>query len=231
MPVLVAMSGRIVPRPIEQFERTRVAAARTRHAIEAWDRLDVVIEHVRPGIEDRPEGRLDALEIWNQHFDPAARHTLARQPNRLGEDERAAVGEIVPIDRRDDRVLEAHPRNGFGDTRRFGGVELVRLAVCDGAVGAGPRADVAENHERRRAVVPALADVGATCVFADGVEAEVLHDPLEPDVVLRPGGANFQPGRFGLSWTDKLQGRFDGHAPPSLPDPRSNLSHEASLSH
>ena len=62
-----------------------------------------------------------------------------------------------------------------------------------GAVGARARADVAEDHERRGAVVPALADVGAVRVFADGVELQLAHDALQPEVVLRPGRAHLQP--------------------------------------
>src|SRR3954470_17127896 len=68
----------------------------------------------------------------------------------------------------------------------------------DVAVAAGARARVAENHERGGAVVPALADVRTIGLFAHGVQAEAAHDPLQAEVVFRPGRADLQPVRFGL---------------------------------
>ena len=48
------------------------------------------------------------LEIGNEHLDRAAGHALVDLPDRLGEDVRAEVGQVVAIDRRDHRVLELH---------------------------------------------------------------------------------------------------------------------------
>ena len=53
----------------------------------------------------------------------------------------------------------------------------------DRAVGAVPRADVAEDHERGGAVLPALADVRAVRFLADGMEVELAHQLLEPEVI------------------------------------------------
>jgi hypothetical protein len=131
--------------------------------------------------------------------------------DRLGEDERAAVGEVIAVNRGDHRVLQRHARDGFSDASGLREIQLVRLAVRDRAVCAGTRADIAEDHERRRAVMPAFADVGAARVFADRVQLQVLHDPLQPNVVRRAGGADLQPFRFRLARTDELQGSFDGH--------------------
>ena len=72
-------------------------------------------------------------------------------------------------------MLELHLRRGLGDALRLGGIELRRTSVRDRAVGAVSRADVAENHERRGAVLPALADVGAVRLLADRVQVEVAH--------------------------------------------------------
>ena len=68
-----------------------------------------------------------------------------------------------------------------------------RLAVLHGAEPAGAGADVAEDHERGGAVVPALADVRAVRLFADRVEALLAHQPLQPHVAGRPRGADLQP--------------------------------------
>ena len=76
-----------------------------------------------------------------------------------------------------------HLGDRLRDARGLGDVVLRRAAVGDGAVGAVPRADVAEDHERRGAVLPALADVGAVRFLADGVEVELAHQVLEAQVV------------------------------------------------
>ena len=68
----------------------------------------------------------------------------------------------------------------------------------DGAVGAVPRADVAEDHERGRAVLPALTDVRAVGFLADGVEVELAHQLLEPEVLRPAWSANLQPARLSL---------------------------------
>ena len=124
-------------------------------------------------------------------------------------------GLIVAIDRRDDRVLQRHLLDRLADAARLVDVERGRLAVRDRAVGAGARADVAEDHEGGRAVVPALADVRAVRVLADGVELEVAHDAAQPEVVLRPRRAHLQPLGLGLAGLHELQRRFN-HSPLSI---------------
>src|SRR6185436_15395454 len=108
----------------------------------------------------------------------------------------------------------------FGDSRRLRGIELRRLAVRHGAVGTGARADIAQNHERRGAMVPAFADVRAPRILTHGVQLQVVHDALETDVVLRPGRTDLEPGGLRLARAHELQRGFDGHAPVSVPDVR-----------
>jgi hypothetical protein len=170
-----------------------------------------VVEDVRTGIEHRSQRRLAPLEVRDEDLDAAPRDALAREPDRLGEDERPAVVEVVAVDGGDDRVLQPHPIDRFRDAAWFIDVERRRPPVRDGAVRTGARADVTQDHEGRCAVMPALADVRAMRVLAHGVELQVLHDPLEPEVVLRPRGSDFQPLRLGFARTDELQGNFDSH--------------------
>ena len=85
---------------------------------------------------------------------------------------RAAVGDVVAIDRGDDDVLQAERADGVGDARRLVEVERRRPPVRHGAIAARARADVAENHEGGGAVVPALADVRAARLLAHRVQAE-----------------------------------------------------------
>src|SRR5258708_2072065 len=56
-------------------------------------------------------------------------------------------------------------------------------AVRDRAIPAPARAHVAQDHEGRGRVFPALADVRATRLLADGVEVPLAHALLEAHVV------------------------------------------------
>ncbi len=66
----------------------------------------------------------------------------------------------------------------------FGGVEKAGLALVDRAEIAAAGADVAHEHERRRAVFPALAHVRAFGLFANGVQLEFAEDVLQVAVTL-----------------------------------------------
>ena len=112
------------------------------------------------------------LKSGIKHFDARRRRSPADLADRLREDAGAAVCLVVAIDRRNHRVLEAHGLHRLGDSPRLIEVELGRLAMRDRAVRARARADVAENHERRRAVVPAFADVRAMRVLAHGIQLQ-----------------------------------------------------------
>ena len=131
----------------------------------------------------------------------SSRHDGILRP-RLGDRPRemrgAAVGKVVAIDRGDDDVVERERGDGAADLDRLVSVGRLGRAVRDVAVAARPRAGVAENHERRRAVVPALADVRAVGFLADRVQAERAHQPLEAVIVLRARRADLQPLGLGL---------------------------------
>jgi hypothetical protein len=57
-----------------------------------------VIEHVRAGVEYRPQRGLQTLEIRDQDLYTAAWHAFTGPTNRLREDERAAIRQIIAID-------------------------------------------------------------------------------------------------------------------------------------
>ena len=138
------------------------------------------------------------LEVGDEHLDRAPRQPVMNLPDRLGEDVCAEVGKVVAVHRGDYRMAQAQ----LGDRRRhpggLGDVVLRRPPVSDGAVGAVPRADVAEDNESRGANVPALAEVRAVRFLAHGMEVELAHQPLEPRVSLAAGGFHLQPRRLPL---------------------------------
>src|SRR5207247_4702965 len=132
-----------------------------------------------------------SLEIGNQYLDTAVRLAHARLANDSGENRGAAVGEIVPIDRCDDHVTEIQCVDGAGHAHRLHFVDRARPPMGDGTIRARARADVAENHERGGAVMPALADVRTLRLFADRVQVEVAHQALDTQIAGRPRGADF----------------------------------------
>src|SRR5262245_36026691 len=102
-----------------------------------------------------------------------------------------------------------HPLDGIRNARRFCKIELVRLAVRDRAIRTRAGADVAENHEGRRPMVPALADVRTPRLLTDGVELQLLHYAFEAQIVLRTRRAHLEPPRLRLAGTNELNRCFD----------------------
>ena len=114
----------------------------------------------------------------------------------LREDGRAAVGEVLPGDGSDDAVAEielgGQSRRGVAGSSGSSGKRSARRY---GAVVAAPGADVAENHEGGGAALPAIADVGAVSLLADGVQAAVAHEVAQPEVVGAAGRRHPKPIR------------------------------------
>src|ERR1019366_4005312 len=73
-----------------------------------------------------------------------------------------------------------------------------RLAKGDGAETAVPGAHSPEDHESERSRSPAFTDVGATGLFANGVQAQFLCQSLEAEIIRpsrEPGLEPQRPGR------------------------------------
>jgi hypothetical protein len=181
-----------------------------------------VVQNVRPGVEYRAQRGLVTLEIRYQHFDAALGPPRMDGAHRGRERAGAEVLEVITIDRGDDDVVELHGVDGVGELIGLLRIKGEGRAMRHVAVGARARADVAHDHERRRAVVPALADVGAVRFLADRMQTEVAHQALDAHVALRAGRANLQPvgllrpGRRCLADVAapmKRQRRGSGHGP------------------
>ena len=171
-------------RPLEHAERPVPAGALADRLLEPADGLEVVVEDVRPGLHHRAQRRLGAVEVGDQDLDAHAGASVAELADRGRERAGAAVGQVVAGDRGDDDVLEAHLRDGLGDPARLVVVEPGGLAGLDRAEAAGPGADVAQDHDRGRALVPAVPDVGAAGLLADRVEVQAAQQALEVVVVV-----------------------------------------------
>ena len=181
----------------QHVERALVARAQADLAVEARDGFGVVIEHIGRGVHHGVHGRVAALKIGHQHLDAAARNALADGADGQGEQFRAAIVAVVAIDAGDHGEAQTHGGDGFGDAARLVVIHRQRRAFLHGAEAAAARADVAQNHERGGAVVPAFAHVGAGGAFADGVQAEAVDQRFQIAIVLADGRGGAQPGGTG----------------------------------
>src|ERR1700752_3193740 len=93
--------------PVEKPEGTLVESTLAHLAIEARNRLGVVVENVRLDREDGIEGIPIAAEIGNEHFDFAVRDAPANFLDGTGKDAGAAVGLVVAIAAGDDGIAQA----------------------------------------------------------------------------------------------------------------------------
>src|SRR3954465_1051611 len=110
---------------------------------------------------------------------------------------RAAVAKVVAIDARDHDVRELHRGDGLGEMAGLVRVERLRPPVRHVAERAAARAEVAHDHEGRRAAAEALADVRARGLLAHGVELRLAQYPFHFRETLAAPRAHADP--FGLA--------------------------------
>src|SRR6202011_3244678 len=118
------------------FERARVAALGPHLWIEAGNGLDVVVEDVGTGAHHGGERGLVAHEVGDQHLDVAFRNALADLPDGPREDGRAAVLELVPVDRSKAGVMQSRALAPRGPRNRPARADHARPPGLDGAEAA-----------------------------------------------------------------------------------------------
>ena len=167
---------------VEQIERLCVVALGPHAPVQVRGRLDVVVEDVGRRLEHRPQRLLaEAEEVGHEHLDAAAGIRAARSPGwwpRSGPRRGRAGRRGRPTSRRrgagpSARRPRATRSGSSGSSGRSGRPRR------DGAVAAGARAHVAHDLERGGAAAPALADVRAAGLLADGVQAALAHEPAQ----------------------------------------------------
>ena len=123
--------------------------------------------------------RDDLRDGGSQHFDARGGRELAHGTDAVGEVACAAVAQVVAVHAGDDHVLELQRSDGAREVAGLLGIRRQRLAVRDIAERAAARAQVAQDHESRRALAEAFADVGTARFFAHGVQAVFAQDALD----------------------------------------------------
>ncbi len=129
-----------------------------------------MVEHVRSGGDHGFERAVLAQEVRSQNFDRGLGRHRTDCGDRLGEMLGAAVVKIVAIDGCHDDVLEFEVRNGFCNSSRRRLHPTSKAGRRDIAERAGTCANAAHDHHGRMPLLPAVADVRAGGLFADGMK-------------------------------------------------------------
>jgi hypothetical protein len=158
-----------------------------------------VVENFRRGVHHNSHRVVITLKIGYQNLDMTARHALMYRPDRHGEKLGAAVLAVVAVHAGDDGMAQPHHYHRLRHPARLIHIHFQRRALLHRAKSAAARAHVAQDHERRRALIPALPNVRAGGRFAHRVELQLLHQRLQLAIVFANRRGRFEPlGPFGL---------------------------------
>jgi hypothetical protein len=112
-------------------------------------------------------------EVAEQRLDKHLGAEFFETANRRRHVARSPVQQVIAIDHGHHDVLERHSTESLGHVFGFPDIDGPSRLPCPyGAEPAPARARIAEEHDRRYALAPALADIRAVGFFADGVEVE-----------------------------------------------------------
>src|SRR5581483_4186980 len=153
----------------------------------------VVIQNIGLGLEHNAQRLFESLKIRNQDFHPASRSQQSNLANCFGKNLSSAHVVVIPIYAGDNRMFDPQGRHCFRHPRGFFVVNRLRLAFGHGAKSTAPRADISQQHESRRAVVPALANIGTLRRFADRVQPQATRQFLQLMEVLADRRFRLQP--------------------------------------
>src|SRR5688500_2719515 len=169
--------------PLEVFQEAKgmqIVASRARLAVQARYGFQVVVQDVgRRRGQDFQRDVQAAPEVGDQDLEPRARRSLAYLRDAVDEMPRAGILEVVAVHAGDDDIGQIEPGYRLGQVARLLGVGGERPAVRHVAERAAPGADVAEDHEGRRALAEALGDVRTRSFLAHRVQAVRPQDVLD----------------------------------------------------
>ena len=189
-------------------QRLLVTRARIAHRMgQSSHGLDVLCEHFETRVDHGIDIRRHALEIGHQGLDGGLGHQRLDLPDCGREMRSAPIGQIVAVDRGEHHIAQAHELYGARRIARLFRIEpAARVAGVDGAEATGPRADLAHQHQGRRAGVPTLADVRAFRLFTDRGEAVLAHRLTHDLVAGAAGERRLEPTRLATRHPDRCGG-------------------------
>lgn len=203
------------PGMFEHGKAAFVAGLNTDLSTQTRHGLKIVCEHVGVRSEDGIYASEVALEIGDQDLDRHGRGELVAGIEGRCPYPSAAVDEVVAVYRCDNRVVEIEFAKNFGNTSRFVFIHGLGATRCDITETTRACANVAEDHDGERFVVPALSNVGAARALAHRVELEVSHSFFEAGKLGSAGHLHTQPRRMFTTGTRRVIRGIDYGKSPS----------------
>jgi len=164
-------------------QRLAVFGLRPDPAVQSRRSFHVVVKHIAAGIEDASHSVEIAAKIRRQHFHARTGQGLPHLAHGLRKMRGTSVVKIVAIHAGDHDVSKAHHRGHASNVLRLVPIQphvhLPRVSLRNRTEAAAARAKIAKNHERRRAAVKALVNIGTTRGFTDGVKIPGAQFPLQ----------------------------------------------------
>ncbi len=160
-------------------------------------RFQILGKHVDARVHHHVHVLEATREIRGQRFDRRVGIAVLYGPYAGRVVRGAAVRQIVPIYGGQHHVCKAHEFDRAGRVSRLLGIQpAARIARVHGAELAGPGTYRPHQHQRGRAVGPALADVGTHGFFADRAQIVLTHGGAHPLIGRPAGQPGAQPGRL-----------------------------------
>ena len=166
MPDLVELGRIAFFHALQKPKGVVIARARANGEIEPRHGFQIVVEHVRLGVDDLLGRARLAQEVRRQDLDRSVRRGGADGLDHINEMLGAAIIQIIPVHRGDDDMVQPHLGHGLGDAAGLVMIDGGRKAGLHIAEGTGASAGIAQDHERGVFLFPALADIRAARLFA-----------------------------------------------------------------
>ncbi len=216
---------------LQQLQRALISRAGPYDSIEPRHGFRVVVKDFGPGFDNNADGLLVALKVGDEYLGATAGRLAANLVDHHGEGARSADEIVVAIHAGDNRVLQAECGHGFSHAARLVKVDGLWPAFGYSAESAPARAQVAQHHEGRGFVVPALADIGAMRALAYGVQAKRSRQALQVMVVFTHRGAGFEPLRLWSGSGARRRNLDEFHNPLIVPAEDTQVLLAQPLSH
>ena len=191
----------------EEVERELILGAGADEWCEPLDCFQIVVEHIRTGIEDPLEGIVFAIKIGHQNFDDDFWIESTNGLDGFPKVVRTAIRHIIAGDGGDNDMLETESLDAFGYALGFVLLERKRFGCIHRAKSAGTGAAIPGDHKRGSAPAPALPAIWALGAFADGMKAKVGNQILRREKNRIRRQADFDP--IGLFFEVKRRVDFN----------------------
>jgi hypothetical protein len=181
---------------LQLLQASRVPRLRSYLPVKPFDGLHVVGNDFLACADHAFQRAPGALDVRDQGFNGRLWTALFDGDHRLVPDLCSAIGQFVAVDGSDYGVADLHQKNGLCNAIGFAFVILNRSSGFHCTKTTGTRANIAEDHKRRRARTPAFPHIRAVTALANGVQFVLIDQLPHMPVVFAHGQFNAQPIRL-----------------------------------